>query len=68
MSEDKSVVEKAKNAFEKLKSEFADESPASALDRIEKGDLTYRQNQGDYVGGKLMADLIQCTEDQIARK
>lgn len=68
MSKDSSVVDKAKNAFEKLKSEFANESHVSDLDRIEKGDLTYRQNQGDYVGGKLMADLIQCTEDQIARK
>ena len=68
MSKDQSVVEKAKNAYNKLKSEFANESPASALDRVEKGDLTYRQDHGDYVGGKSMEDFIQFTEDQITRE
>lgn len=68
MSKDQSVVEKAKNAYNKLKSEFANESPESALDRVEEGDLTYRQDHGDYVGGKLMEDLIQCTEDQLTKE
>ncbi|WP_129596529.1 hypothetical protein [Anaerophilus nitritogenes] len=31
-------------------------------------DLTYRQNSGDYVGGKSMEDLIKFAEDQVIKK
>ncbi|PAB60216.1 alpha/beta-type small acid-soluble spore protein [Anaeromicrobium sediminis] len=68
MSINKNVVPEARKAFNQFREEIAQELGLSNYNKIDTGDLTYRQDEGDYVGGKQMANLIQATEDQVTKK
>ncbi|WP_053956844.1 hypothetical protein [Inediibacterium massiliense] len=62
----KKTFKKNGKAFTTYDAEISSELVTQKV--TDENDLTYRQNSGDYVGGKSMEDLIQFAEDQVIKK
>ncbi len=61
----KLIVPEARMALNQLKLEIANELGISNYDKIDKGDLTARQN--GYVGGMMVKRLIEKAERDIIK-
>ncbi len=58
------VVPEAKEALNQMKLEIANELGLENYDKIDKGNLTSRQN--GYVGGYMVKNLIEMAEKQMS--
>lgn len=58
------VVPEAKEALNQMKLEIANELGLQNYDKIDKGNLTSRQN--GYVGGYMVKNLIEVAEKQMS--
>jgi len=58
------IVPEAKQALNQMKLEIANELGLSDYDKIDKGNLTSRQN--GYVGGYMVRNLVELTQKQMA--
>lgn len=66
MARKKAVVPEARQALDQFKVEVAKELGISDYDKIDKGELTSRQN--GYVGGYMVKHLIEMAERDMAKK
>lgn len=66
MARKKIVVPEARAALNQFKIEVANELGISNYDKIDKGELTSRQN--GYVGGYMVKHLIEMAERDLADK
>jgi len=66
MARNKTVVPEARQALDQFKIEVAKELGLSNYDKIDKGELTSRQN--GYVGGYMVKHLIEMAEKDMAGK
>ncbi|WMJ78801.1 MULTISPECIES: alpha/beta-type small acid-soluble spore protein [unclassified Sedimentibacter] len=57
-------VPEAKQALNQMKLEIANELGLSDYDKIDKGNLTSRQN--GYVGGYMVRNLVELAQKQMA--
>ncbi|WZL74141.1 alpha/beta-type small acid-soluble spore protein [Clostridiaceae bacterium 35-E11] len=64
MARNKAVVPEAREALNQFKIEVANELGIANYDKIDKGELTSRQN--GYVGGYMVKHLIEMAERQLA--
>ena len=62
----KTVVPQAKQAFNQMKLEIANELGMADYQQVDKGNLTARQN--GYVGGYMTKKLVEMAEQQMAGK
>lgn len=58
------VVPEAKEALNQMKLEIANELGLQNYDKIDKGNLTSRQN--GYVGGYMVKNLVEMAQKQMA--
>ena len=58
------VVPEAKEALNQMKLEIANELGLQNYDKIDKGNLTSRQN--GYVGGYMVKNLVELAQKQMA--
>lgn len=58
------VVPEAKEALNQMKLEIANELGLQNYDKIDKGNLTSRQN--GYVGGYMVKNLVEMAQRQMA--
>lgn len=66
MARNKAVVPEAREALNQFKIEVANELGITNYDKIDKGELTSRQN--GYVGGYMVKHLIEMAERDLAGK
>ena len=62
----KVVVPEAKEALNQMKLEIANELGLQNYDKIDKGNLTSRQN--GYVGGYMVKNLVEMAQKQMANQ
>lgn len=60
----RAVVPEAKEALNQMKLEIANELGLQNYDKIDKGNLTSRQN--GYVGGYMVKNLVEMAQRQMA--
>ncbi len=65
-SSNRLVVPEARNALDKFKLEVANELGITDYDKIDKGQLTSREN--GYVGGTMVKKMVESYENKISNK
>lgn len=66
MSLQNKIYTESKSALDSMKTEIANELGLTNYDKMDKGNLTARQN--GYVGGYMTKKLVEMAETQLAGK
>ncbi|WZL73885.1 small, acid-soluble spore protein, alpha/beta type [Clostridiaceae bacterium 35-E11] len=63
----KNISSKARQAFQELKQEIAEELGVSGKEHLSVDTLTTNENKNSYTGGEVQKKYIKMTEDQISK-